>query len=146
MNGSATSRITYTRSMPEQVWPALAKPPHVIPDTALPRWASEHTIAGSLPPSSSTEPFIRSAQATPTPRPTSTEPVKKIFFADDSTSAPPTAPPPCTVRIRPSGTPARSNTFWIRSPINGVSDAGLSTTPLPHISAIATSLNGIVHG
>ena len=34
----------------------------------------------------------------------------------------------------------------IRSPISGVSEAGFSTTPLPHISAIATSLNGIDHG
>ena len=84
---SATSRTTYTRSMPEQVWPAFAKPPHSAPDTAFGRLASASTSIGSLPPSSSTEPFIRSAQATPTPRPTSTEPVKKILAALDSTSA-----------------------------------------------------------
>ena len=35
---------------------------------------------------------------------------------------------------------------WIRWPISGVSDAGFSTTPLPAISAIATSPNGIDHG
>ena len=113
-NGSATSRITYTRSIPEQVWPALAKPPHRAPDTALGRLASESTSMASLPPSSSTEPFMRSAHATPTPRPTSTDPVKKILAAEDSTRAWPTAPPPCTVRTSPSGTPARSNTSWIR--------------------------------
>jgi hypothetical protein len=108
--------------------------------------ASASTIAGSLPPSSSTQPFIRSAHVTPTRRPTSTEPVKNTFATLDSTSAWPTAPPPCTVRTRPSGTPARSNTQRIRSPISGVSDAGLSTTPLPAISAIATSPKGIDQG
>ena len=46
----------------------------------------------------------------------------------------------------PPGRPARSNTSWIRWPISGVSDAGFSTTPLPAISAIATSPNGIDHG
>ena len=72
--------------------------------------------------------------------------MKKIFAALDSTSAWPTAPPPCTVRTRPSGSPARSNTYWIRWPISGVSDAGFSTTPLPPISAIATSPKGIDQG
>ena len=132
--------------MPEHVWPAFAKPPQRQPDTAFARFASASTICESFPPSSSTEPFSRSAQAVPTFRPTSTEPVKKIFDALDSTSALPTAPPPWTARTIPSGSPARSNTHWIRSPISGVRDAGLSTTPLPHISAIATSPNGIDHG
>ena len=89
---------------------------------------------------------MRSAQPTPTRRPTSTEPVKKIFAALDSTSAWPTAPPPCTARTSPSGRPARSNAYWMRWPISGVSDAGLSTTPLPAISAMATSPKGIDHG
>ena len=89
---------------------------------------------------------MRRAHSSPTPRPTSTEPVKKILAALDSTSARPTAPPPCTVRTSPSGTPARSNTAWMRSPISGVSEAGLSTTPLPAISAIATSPKGIDQG
>src|SRR5919112_2823536 len=102
---SATSFTTYTRSIPEQVWPEFAKPPQRQPEIAFGRFASAHTIIASLPPSSSTEPFIRWAHSTPTPRPTSTEPVKKIFDALDSTSAWPTAPPPCTVRTRPSGTP-----------------------------------------
>jgi hypothetical protein len=34
----------------------------------------------------------------------------------------------------------------MRWPISGVSDAGLRTTPLPAISAIATSPNGIDQG
>ena len=72
--------------------------------------------------------------------------MKKIFAALDSTSACPTAPPPCTVRTSPSGSPARSNTSWMRWPISGVSEAGFSTTPFPDISAIATSPNGIDHG
>ena len=89
---------------------------------------------------------MRSAHAIPTRRPTSTEPVKKILAALDSTSALPTAPPPWTVRTIPSGSPARSNTCAIRSPIRGVSDAGLRTTPLPDIRAMATSPNGIDQG
>ena len=44
--------------MPEHVWPALAKPPHRQPEIALARLASAHTTIGSLPPSSSTEPFM----------------------------------------------------------------------------------------
>ena len=72
--------------------------------------------------------------------------MKKIFAAVDSTSALPTAPPPCTARMIPSGSPARSKTSWIFWPMSGVSDAGFSTTPLPAISAIATSPNGIDHG
>ena len=146
VNCSATSLWTYARSMPAQVWPAFANEPHAQPATACSTLASSRTIIGSLPPSSSTLPLSRSALATPTRRPTSTEPVKKILAALDSTSALPTRPPPCTVRTSPSGTPARSNTHWMRWPISGVSEAGLSTTPLPHISAIATSPNGIDHG
>ena len=133
--------------MPEQVWPALEKPPQRQPEMALSSWASDRTSWGSLPPSSSTDPLSRSAHARPTPRPTSTEPVKKILGTwSASTSAWPTAPPPWIVRTRPSGKPARSKTHWMRSPISGVSDAGLSTTPLPHIRAIATSPKGIDHG
>ena len=134
------------RSIPEQVWPALANPPQTQPETALARSASAQTICGSLPPSSSTLPFIRSAHSSPTLRPTSTEPVKKIFAVDASHSACPIAPPPCTVRTRPSGKPASSKTRWIRSPSRGVRLAGFSTTPLPAISASATSPNGIDHG
>ena len=73
--------------MPEQVWPAFANAPHTQPETALATFASAQTICGSLPPSSSTEPFISRAQTSPTLRPTSTEPVKKtlptrVAFAD----------------------------------------------------------------
>ena len=86
------------------------------------------------------------AQISPTPRPTSTEPVKKIFRTDDSQSAWPTAPPPWTTRTSPSGRPAFSNVSRIRSPSSGVRLAGLSTTPLPASSAMATSSKGIAHG
>ena len=110
------------------------------------RSASAQTICGSLPPSSSTEPFNRWAQISPTLRPTSTEPVKKIFAVLASQSAWPIAPPPWTVRTRPCGKPASSNTLWIRSPSSGVRLAGLSTTPLPAMSAIATSPKGIDQG
>ena len=89
---------------------------------------------------------MRRAHSSPTRRPTSTDPVKKILPALDSTSAWPTAPPPWTVRTSPSGSPARSKISWILWPISGVSDAGFSTTPLPAIRAIATSPNGIDHG
>ena len=145
MKCSETSRITYTRSIPEHVCPALANPPHSAPATAWSRLASPSTIIGSLPPSSSTDPFSARAHASPTPRPVSTEPVKNTLATLDSTSAGP-VPGPWTTRTRPSGTPARSNTRAIRSPINGVSEAGFSTTPLPAISAIATSPKGMLHG
>ena len=145
MKRSATSRITYARSIPEQVWPAFAKPPHAAPAMACSRFASASTIIGSLPPSSSTEPLRRLAQPSATDRPVSTEPVKNTLPTLDSTSADP-VPGPWTTRTRPSGTPARSNSCWIRCPISGVSEAGLRTTPLPAISASATSPNGMLHG
>ena len=132
--------------MPLHVCPALAKPPHRQPEIALGRLASAQTIIGSLPPSSSTEPFRRAAHCSPTRRPTSTDPVKKIFATLDSTSAWPTAPPPWITRTRPSGSPARSKTSWMRWPISGVSEAGLRTTPLPAMSAMAASPKGIDHG
>ena len=56
------------------------------------------------------------------------------------------SPPPWTVRTRPSGKPALSKIVWIRSPSSGVRLAGFNTTPLPAISAIATSPKGIDHG
>jgi hypothetical protein len=134
------------RSIPEQVCPAFAKPPQTQPEIAFARSASAQTICGSLPPSSSTEPLRRRAQISPTLRPTSTEPVKKIFRADDSQSASPIAPPPWTTRTSPSGSPARSNVSRMRSPSSGVRLAGFRTTPLPAMSAIATSSKGIAHG
>ena len=72
--------------------------------------------------------------------------MKKIFPAEDSHSAWPTAPPPWTTRTNPSGRPAFSNVSRIRSPSSGVRLAGFKTTPLPAISAIATSSKGIDHG
>ena len=89
---------------------------------------------------------MRLAHSTPTLRPTSTEPVKKILPAVDLTSASPIRPPPWTVRTRPSGMPAFSKVWRIRSPISGVRLAGLRTTPLPAIRAMATSPKGIDHG
>ena len=91
-------------------------------------------------------PFSWRAQTSPTWRPTSTEPVKKTLATEERASASPTAPPPWTTRTRPSGTPPRSNTARIFSPSSGVSEAGFSTTPLPAISAIATSPKGIDQG
>ena len=93
--------------MPERL-PGFANPPHRQPGIAVWRLASS-TIWGSLPPSSSTHPFIRSAHAIPTPRPTSTAPVKKIFSVLDLDERLPTVPPPWTVRTSPWGSPARSN-------------------------------------
>ena len=85
------------------------------------------------------------AHASPTPRPVSTDPVKNTLATLDSTSAEP-VPGPWTTRTRPSGTPGALEHVAIRSPISGVSEAGLSTTPLPAISASATSPNGMLHG
>ena len=87
----------------------------------------------------------RRAHSSPTPRPVSTEPVKNTFATLEATTAEP-VPGPCTTRTSPSGTPARSNTRAIRSPSSGVSEAGFRTTPLPAISASASSPNGMLHG
>jgi hypothetical protein len=108
-------------------------------------WASSSTIIGSLPPSSSTEPFRRRAHAAATLRPVGTEPVKNTLPTLDSASAAP-VPGPWTTRTSPSGKPARAKTWAIRSPISGVCEAGFSTTPLPAISASPTSPIGMLQG
>ena len=51
------------------------------------------TIIGSLPPSSSTEPFSWRAHSSPTLRPASTEPVKNTFATLEATSAGPVPGP-----------------------------------------------------
>ena len=103
------------------------------------------TIIGSLPPSSSTDPFSRLAHSSATFRPVSTDPVKNTFATLEATTAGP-VPGPWTTRTRPSGMPARSNTRPIFAPISGVNEAGFRITPLPAISASATPPNGMLHG
>ena len=87
MNRSDTSRTTYTRSIPEHVCPAFANPPHSAPAIAWSRSASASTSIGSLPPSSSTEPFSLRAQPSATDLPASTEPVKNTLPTPDPTTA-----------------------------------------------------------
>ena len=56
-------RPTYTRSMPTQVWPALAIPPQTAASAAASRSASASTIIASLPPHSISTGVSVSAQA-----------------------------------------------------------------------------------
>jgi hypothetical protein len=72
--------------------------------------------------------------------------VKKIFPTEDSARALPTLPPPWTTCSNPWGRPPFSKIERMRSPRSGVKLAGFSTTPLPAISAIATSPKGIDQG
>jgi hypothetical protein len=82
-----------------------------------------------------------------TSRPTSTDPVKKIFPIPGCVHiAEPISASPCSTVSSPAGSPAASNAFLIHSPINGVSGAGFKITAFPAASAIATSPAGIVNG
>ena len=86
------------------------------------------------------------AHASPTSRPARAEPVKRTWATGAETSAAPVSVWPWTTASRPSGSPARAKTRAIRSPHSGTWGEGLSTTPLPAMSATATSPSGVANG
>ena len=71
---------------------------------------------------------------------------KTLPIPGSPTSASPTGPSPCAIWTSPAGAPASSSTVRIHSPLAGVSSDGLSTTPLPVQTAVATEVNGIPSG
>ena len=146
VNGVATLSWTYTRSTDAHVWPEFAKAPQATFAAALSRSASGSTMAGSLPPSSSTQGIICSAAATLTFRPVATDPVKTIMLTPLRISSAPTSPFPWTTPTRPRGRPASSSSARSFSATSGVNSLGLITTPLPAISAITASPAGIENG
>ena len=96
--------------MPEHVWPALAKPPHRRRRSRSARFASASTSCGSLPPSSSTQPFSRSAHADADAAADLDRAGEEDLGRARLDQRLADRPPPWTVRTRPSGSPARSNT------------------------------------
>ena len=80
------------------------------------------------------------AAAAITRLPVATLPVKTILpTRGSSTSAAATASSTATTLSTPSGNPARRASAPMRRPISVVAGAGLSTTVLPAISAVATT-------
>ena len=100
----------------------------------------------SLPLSESTERLRARAHASPTSRPARAVPVKRIWATGAETRAAPASVWPWTTASRPSGRPARAKTRAIRSPHSGTWGEGLRTTPLPAMSATATSPSGVANG
>ena len=103
-------------------------------------------MAGSLPPSSSTQGIICSAAARFTFRPVATEPVNTIMLTPLRISSAPTSPFPCTTPKSPRGSPASSKRARVLSRMMGVNSLGLTTTAFPAISAAAASPMGIENG
>ena len=104
------------------------------------------TSIASLPPISSTLRLSARAHASPTSRPASSEPVKRTWATGASTTARAGVAWPWTIMSSPSGRPARAKTRAMRSPASAACGDGLSTTPLPAISATATSPSGVANG
>ncbi len=103
-------------------------------------------MAGSLPPSSSTQGIICSAAATLTFFPVATLPVKMIMLTPLRISSAPTSPFPCTTAKSPRGRPASSRSARVFSMMMGVNSLGFTTTPLPAIRAAAASPAGMEKG
>ncbi len=110
-------------------------------------FASVRTSIGSLPPTSIVARLSSRAHASPTSRPACDEPVKRTCaISGAETSARAASASPWTIWSSPSGSPARTNTRAIRSAASAASGDGCSTTPLPPISATATSPSGVANG
>ena len=124
----------------------MANAPQAMPSTARAMLASAQTIAASVPPSSATTRLTPRAHSSSTFAPASAEPVKRTWATGASTSAPPVAAWPWTTCRSPGGRPARAKTRAIRAPLSAACGDGLSTTPLPAISATATSPSGVANG
>ena len=139
--------MTYARARLPPDWPALANAPQTAPATARGMFASASTSMRSLPPTSIVARLSSRAQASPTSRPACEEPVKRTCaMSGAETSARAVSGSPWTTCSSPSGSPARANARAIRSPASAASGDGCSTTPLPPISAIATSPSGVANG
>src|SRR5262249_60115241 len=104
---------------------------------------------GALPPSSKDSRLIWRAAASMTPFRTSVEPVKPILRISGCVrSSLPTSRERLVVRTlnTPAGRPASLVIWAMASAVNGVADAGLSTTEQPAASAGAIFLVTIVAG
>ena len=79
-------------------------------------------------------------------RPTAGEPVNRILSTGACAKATPISAPPCAMRTRPSGRPARASTREIRSPASAARAAGLNVTPFPARRAPAICPSGCAKG
>jgi hypothetical protein len=109
------------------------------------RSASESTIIGSLPPSSSEAGISRLAAVSATLRPVLVEPVNMIM-STWSTSAAPVSPRPVAICSTCSGSPHSSIPSASNSEVKGVISEGLRITLLPAASAGMQSPKEFVSG
>ncbi len=121
----------------QQSCPALANTAIGVSAAARSQSASANTTHADFPPSSSDTRVMFSELARRIAAPVAVSPVNPILSTRGSlTSASPTTPPgPGTTETHPSGTPASTSSSPSRSADNGVSDAGLMMTELPHARA-----------
>ena len=135
------------RSIPEQVWPAFANPPQTRAGDRVGEvgvGADDLRVLAAELEHRALE--VAGADLADVAAHLDRAREEDLRDAVDSQSASPIRAAAVDDPDQALGMPARSNTSRIRSPSSGVRLAGFSTTPLPAISAIATSSKGIDHG
>ena len=127
------------------VWPPFIMPAQTASLAARSRSASESTIIGSLPPSSSETGVRVLAARSMILRPVRVEPVN-ITMSTSSISAAPVSPRPVAGWKTCSGMPHSRSASAMSSEVSGVISLGLRMTALPAISAGMQSPNELVSG
>ena len=124
----------------QQSWPVLSNTDMGVAAIAASRSASSKTMHADLPPSSSETRVMLSAQVRMICAPVELSPVKLILLTRASATKrlPSVEPGPGSTDTHAGGTPASSSTSASMSAVMGVSEAGLTTTGLPHARAGAT--------
>jgi hypothetical protein len=106
-----------------QIWPELANTAIAAPGTAASISASEKTMSGDFPPSSSDTRFRLPADAFTIDCPVTCDPVNATLSTPGcaASAAPAVSPYPGTMLMTPGGTPASSASSPRRSDVSGAS-------------------------
>ena len=129
-----------SRRVVVQRCPAVPTAPKTAPTVTNFRSASDETMMALFPPNSNKERPSRPATAVATALPIRVEPVADTKGTRGSwLSHSPTAAPPITSPLRPSGAPKDSITraviFWQAKAVKGVFSEGFQTHALPQTQA-----------
>lgn len=135
-NSSLTALCTITRSVDMQICPEFRNAPSAHWSAARSRSASSHTMAGALPPSSSSTGLSCSPASLPMMRPTCVEPVKLIFLMCSLAMsllvmAAALAGSWTIMLSTPAGRPASAKTEQMPQCVLGLSSLALKTAVLP---------------
>ncbi len=142
MCGPAMTRVAAVQS-----WPALKKPPILMPSTTASRSASSNTTTGALPPSSRCTRFNVADAAFATSLPVATSPVMETIATPGCRTmpAPTGSPSPVMTLSTPAGRMSAVSSAK-RSAVRGVHSDGFRTTVLPAASAGQSFHAAIISG